>query len=196
MKKKIKEIGNDVYIHEPIEFINPENLVLRSNIVISTFAYIAAGRGTWVADHVHIATHTSISGGGFCILESFCGVSAGVRIITGSADPSGLTSSVLPREFQSVNRSFVHVGRYAELFSNVVVTPGVTIGEGAVVGAGSFVNKDLEPWSIYVGSPARKIGERNKDKILKSLDELKEKYNIVPTDFSEIIERVHNECKS
>ena len=126
----------------------------------------------------------------------FAGVAAGTRIITGTADPSGLTSSVLPREFQSVNRSFVHVGRYAELFSNVVVTTGVTIGEGAVVGAGSFVNKDLEPWGIYVGSPVRKIGVRNKEKILKRLDELKEKYNMVPTDFSKIIERVHNECKS
>ncbi|MEZ4846838.1 MAG: acyltransferase [Bdellovibrionota bacterium] len=36
----------------------------------------------------------------------------------------------------------------------------VTIGEGCVIGAGSFVNKDCEPWGIYVGSPAKKIGEK------------------------------------
>jgi acetyltransferase-like isoleucine patch superfamily enzyme len=42
-----------------------------------------------------------------------------------------------------------------------VIMP-VTIGEGAVIGAGSFVNKDLDPWGIYVGSPAKKIGERPK----------------------------------
>ena len=40
--------------------------------------------------------------------------------------------------------------------------PGVTIGEGALVGANAFVNKDLEPWGIYVGAPCKKVGERKK----------------------------------
>ena len=40
--------------------------------------------------------------------------------------------------------------------------PGVTIGEGAVVGSNAFVNKDLEPWGIYVGTPVHKVGERRK----------------------------------
>ena len=40
--------------------------------------------------------------------------------------------------------------------------PGITIGEGAVIGSNAFVNKDVEPWRIYVGSPAKKIGERQK----------------------------------
>ncbi len=39
---------------------------------------------------------------------------------------------------------------------------GTTHGEGCVIGAGSFVNKDCEPWGIYVGSPARKIATRPK----------------------------------
>jgi galactoside O-acetyltransferase len=38
----------------------------------------------------------------------------------------------------------------------------VKIGEGCVIGANSFVNKDCEPWGIYFGNPARKIGEREK----------------------------------
>jgi serine acetyltransferase len=38
--------------------------------------------------------------------------------------------------------------------------PGVTIGEGAVVGAGAVVAKDVQPYAIVVGNPARKIGER------------------------------------
>lgn len=44
-----------------------------------------------------------------------------------------------------------------------VVLPGVTIGEGAVVGAGSVVTKDVEPYAIVAGNPAKKIGERNRD---------------------------------
>ena len=51
------------------------------------------------------------------------------------------------------------VGNDVYIGARSVIMP-VTIGEGAVIGAGSFVNKDVEPWGIYVGSPARKIGER------------------------------------
>lgn len=43
---------------------------------------------------------------------------------------------------------------------NVVVLPGVTIGEGAVCCAGCVVTKDVEPWSVVAGIPAKKIGNR------------------------------------
>lgn len=41
-----------------------------------------------------------------------------------------------------------------------IVLPGVTIGEGVVVGAGAVVTKNVEPYAIVAGNPARKIGER------------------------------------
>lgn len=44
-----------------------------------------------------------------------------------------------------------------------VILPDVTIGEGAVIAACSVVTKDVEPFAILAGSPARKIGERNRD---------------------------------
>lgn len=43
---------------------------------------------------------------------------------------------------------------------SAVILPGVTIGRGAVVSAGTVVSRDLEPMGIYAGSPAQKIGER------------------------------------
>lgn len=53
--------------------------------------------------------------------------------------------------------------------------PGVTIGEGAVVGANSLVDHNLKPWTIYFGNLARKIGEREKPteerrKIIENMD--------------------------
>lgn len=44
-----------------------------------------------------------------------------------------------------------------------VILPGVTVGDGAVVGAGSVVTKNVLPYTIVAGNPARKIGERARD---------------------------------
>lgn len=49
------------------------------------------------------------------------------------------------------------------LGSNVIVLPGVHIGEGAVCCAGCVVTKDVEPYSVVAGIPAKKVGERPKD---------------------------------
>jgi dTDP-4-amino-4,6-dideoxy-D-glucose acyltransferase len=45
--------------------------------------------------------------------------------------------------------------------------PGVKLGEGAILGANSLATKDLEPWTIYVGSPAKPVKIRKKDIILE-----------------------------
>lgn len=57
----------------------------------------------------------------------------------------------------------VTVGSRAWISYRAIVLPGVSIGEGAVVGAGAVVNRDVEPFTIVAGSPARKVGERNRD---------------------------------
>ena len=44
--------------------------------------------------------------------------------------------------------------------SNVTILPGITIGHGAVIAAGSIVTKDVEPFSIVAGIPARKMRMR------------------------------------
>lgn len=53
----------------------------------------------------------------------------------------------------------VTVGRGAYVGAGAVVKEHVKIGEGAVIGAGAIVLKDVEPWSVVVGSPAKKIRE-------------------------------------
>lgn len=54
----------------------------------------------------------------------------------------------------------VEIDDRAWLGSNVVVLPGVHIGEGAVCCAGCVVTKDVEPYSVVAGIPAKKVGER------------------------------------
>lgn len=54
----------------------------------------------------------------------------------------------------------VTIGDRAWLGSNVIVLPGVSVGEGAVVCAGAVVTKDVEPYAVVAGIPAQKVSER------------------------------------
>lgn len=57
----------------------------------------------------------------------------------------------------------VTIGDFAWIAYRAIVMPGVTIGDGAVVAAGSVVTRDVEPYAIVAGVPARKVGERPTD---------------------------------
>jgi galactoside O-acetyltransferase len=52
---------------------------------------------------------------------------------------------------------------FSVILTNSVVFPGVTLAEGSVLGACSMLTKDAEPWTIYVGIPARPLKVRKKD---------------------------------
>jgi len=50
--------------------------------------------------------------------------------------------------------------------------PGITLAEGSVVGAGSVLTKDTEPWTVYVGSPAKPVSIRDPELALKGAKSL------------------------
>lgn len=54
----------------------------------------------------------------------------------------------------------MRLGRYAWVAARGIVSPGVSLGDGAVLGLGSLATKDLDPWVVYAGVPARKIKDR------------------------------------
>jgi acetyltransferase-like isoleucine patch superfamily enzyme len=57
----------------------------------------------------------------------------------------------------------VLIGNRVWIAYRAIILPGVTIGDGAIVGAGAVATKNVEPYAIVAGNPARKIGERNRD---------------------------------
>lgn len=60
-------------------------------------------------------------------------------------------------------RGEIHIGRNCYIGSNTIFTKPVTIGDGVVIGAGSIVNKDIPPYQVWAGVPARFICNRYKD---------------------------------
>lgn len=67
----------------------------------------------------------------------------------------------------------IEIGNDVWIGYGVKICEGVTIGDGAVVGAGSIVTKSIEPYAIYAGVPAKRIGQRFDDEMISKLLELK-----------------------
>lgn len=54
----------------------------------------------------------------------------------------------------------ITIGPYAWICARASVLPGLTVHEGAVLGLGAVTSKDLEPWQVYAGVPARRVRQR------------------------------------
>ncbi len=67
-------------------------------------------------------------------------------------------------------RNFVHIGNDVLIGAYTVILPGVTVGHGAVIGAGSVVTKDIPPYAVVAGTPAKILRYRySEEKINKLL---------------------------
>ncbi|MEK8090577.1 hypothetical protein [Thermithiobacillus plumbiphilus] len=185
---KFKSVGENVTIYPLAKIVGAENVEIGSNVIIDDYVFIVATRPVFIGNYVHVASFTSITGGGECYLEDFCGLSSGIRVVTGSDDflGLGLTNPTIPSEFRAVKRSYVEIKAHAIIGANSVILPGVTVGVGAAVGAGSVVRKSLDPWNIYAGNDARLIGERRRDRILRYEQELYLRYGTPPRCFRDL----------
>jgi acetyltransferase-like isoleucine patch superfamily enzyme len=169
-----KYVGNNVTIYPMAKIVGAEHLEIGSNVIIDDFVFIQATGPCYIGNYVHIASFTSIAGGGTFCLEDFSGLSSGVRVITGTDDflGGGLTNPTIPSEFRATSRLKVLVKAHAIIGTNSVILPGVTIATGAAVGAISLVRKDLSPWKVYAGNPLREVRDRPREQILRSEHEL------------------------
>ena len=118
---------------------------------------------TTVGHFVHVSSHVAILGGATVALGDFCTVAGGVRIYTSTDVPAqeNLVGPCVPRSLRGALKSgSVILEPFSALSANVLVMPGVTIGEGAVVNAGSIVTHSLDPWCVYGGRPLRALRVR------------------------------------
>lgn len=90
-------------------------------------------------------------------------------IVSQGAYICGATHLYNQPEFPMVSSPMI-IGRYAWICARAIVSPGVNIGEGAILGIGSVATKDLDPFGIYVGHPARKVKERDPGAIASAVN--------------------------
>jgi acetyltransferase-like isoleucine patch superfamily enzyme len=114
--------------------------------VLTGRSTVSIGPGSIVNARCHLQTT-----GGLEIGENVS-ISTGVWLITGTHDMSD-------PQFARLFRPIV-IGDRAWIGARATVLAGVTIGEGAVVMAGAVVTRDVEPWTVVGGVPARVVGRR------------------------------------
>ena len=154
-------VGRDVEFYGDIDLRTRDNARLRLGDRVNLdgpVRIVAAGeQGIDIGDDTRIVCFTIINGGGHIHIGE--GVIIGPRCsINSNSHSFGDRTPVIQAGFDHVD---IWIGDDVWLGSDVAVLPGAHIADGTIVGANSVVNTATEPYSIYAGSPARKIGERN-----------------------------------
>lgn len=173
LKAHLRLCGTGVKIFRGARLVPANRISVGDHSQIDEGVFLFAGAGIEIGRYVHFAFHSSVSGGGECVVGDFAGIGIGVRLVTGTdlVDRGGLTNPTVPERHRTVHRGRVTIGAHAVIFTNAVVLPDVTVGEGAVVSAGSVVHHDLKPWGIYAGHPLVQVGVRERDGVLKLAEE-------------------------
>lgn len=126
------------YISRNVNFIHSYGISFGRNYHINTGCTFDGRGGLTMGDHVLI----------------------GPNVVIVSSQHRWDLSTELPMIQQGHQSAPVVIGDDVWIGANSVVTPGVTLAEGTVVGAGSVVTSSTEPYTIVAGSPARPIGTR------------------------------------
>ncbi|MFA5905338.1 MAG: acyltransferase [Desulfobacula sp.] len=164
LRGKLKKCAKTARLYPLCKIGFPELVELGEHSRIRDFAFIFAGIGVKIGDYTDMQPHTVIWGGGETIIGNRVSVGPGTVLLTAVYSHGKGLKMVDGFEEGSSKALYGKLEIQDDVYigANCTIMPDIVIGEGSVVGAGSFVNKDVEPWSIVVGSPAKKIGVREK----------------------------------
>lgn len=138
LRKTLSVCGRDVTIQFPITISGPSSVEIGSNVSLAAYVHIWGEGGVRLGDRVMVGAHTAISS----LTHDY------------TAEVMAYTLVMCP----VIVENDVWIG------SNCVILPGVRIGEGAVIGAGAVVTRNVEAYQIVAGVPAREISRRRRPK--------------------------------
>jgi acetyltransferase-like isoleucine patch superfamily enzyme len=161
-----------------IKLIRYREVACEDNVEISPsariFGKVEIGRYTYIAGGVQIDKQVTKIGR-YCSIATGCKLGLGphpVRYFSTCPafyDPSrGLVSEMLFDEFEGDYQTII--GHDVWIGTNAIIMAGVNLGNGAIIGAGSVVTKDVPPYAIVVGVPAKIIRYRFEPKLIEQLD--------------------------
>lgn len=167
-----KSLGKGVKISDRASIYNADKIEIGDFSRIDDFCVVSGN--IKIGRNVHITPQCLLAGGiPGLLIEDFATLAYGVKVFTQSDDYSGatMTNSTVPKQYKNELMLPVRIGRHSIVGAGAIIMPGVEVSEGNSIGANALVLKSTESWSIYVGSPAKKIKDRKNE-----LLELEKKY--------------------
>ncbi len=126
------------------------------NVNIEHGAFFASGNGISVGDNSGIGLNCRVAGP--LSIGNDVMMAPNVTIVTQNHETSDLTK---PMRLQTAPKQKVTVGNDVWIGTNVVIMPGVTVGNGVIIAAGAVVTKDVPDYAVVGGVPAKIIKFRN-----------------------------------
>lgn len=153
------KLGQNVVFEKTILVFHPENIEIGDNVYVGHHVILEGyhrnkmviGNGTWIGSKCFFH-----SAGGLEI-GSNVGIGPGVKIITSSHI---LDEPDKPILHSPLNFAAVYIGDNSDIGVGAIIMPGVRIGQGVQIGAGSVVISDIEDFAVAAGIPARMIKKR------------------------------------
>ncbi len=154
-----RSVGRNVIIEEGVLVFNPKNIALGDNVYIGHYTILkgyhknvmSIGNNTWIGQMCFLH-----SAGGIQIGKSV-GIGPGVKILTSVHGEGPLSGPLIDNQLEFGE---VVIEDGCDIGIGAIILPGVHVGRGSLVGAGSVVTKDIPPYSVAVGVPARVIRRR------------------------------------
>jgi acetyltransferase-like isoleucine patch superfamily enzyme len=147
--KKNRELPLDELIFDRWEKARRLGFGKGTSVYHNSYIYgnVKVGENTW------IGPFTVLDGEGILEIGDSCSISSGVQIYTHNSVKWAISGG---KEFYE--KKTVKIGNCCFIGANSVIKDGVSIGDHSVVGACSFVNKEVPPYSIVAGTPAKIVG--------------------------------------
>lgn len=160
-----------------------KNVITNPNIVVGDYTYYddIDSNGEDFEKHV---THFYPHIGDKLIIGKFCSIAKGVEFVMNGANhpmngisafPFGIfieNKPTIPKEIVP-NKGNTVIGNDVWIGQNATFMPGVKVGDGAIIGSNAVVAKDVPPYSIAVGNPARVVKMRFDEKTIEKLLEIR-----------------------
>jgi acetyltransferase-like isoleucine patch superfamily enzyme len=167
---EVMQKGPGIEIRQGTTIINPAALHTSGDLRIEADCFFHCGGNAWSGGQGYIkvgkgcwfAQKNVLYGAGGIEIGDHSGTGPGVMIFS-SRDNYDLEHARKPHIVHTFGK--VTIGSYVRIFSGAIVSPGVTIGEGAVIGANSVVLSDIPPWTIAAGTPAKPLRARERDSV-------------------------------
>jgi acetyltransferase-like isoleucine patch superfamily enzyme len=149
-----------------INCLSKRGIVLGDRVSIGRYALIRPsnfygggeiGEGLKVGDNSNIGSYAYIGCSGYIEIGNNVMISPRVGIYS---ENHNFQHTDIPMKEQGVTREFVKIEDDCWIASNSIILAGVTVGKGSIVSAGSVVTKDVPPYSIVGGVPAKVIKQR------------------------------------